>query len=156
MRHIYILWDLVSILLEIWRYFTNAQRSGNTKQRRRAWANSVQVRTCCLMKSSHYLDQCWLVLYDALQQSREDNIVRNTEDIDHLKRRVHMHFVRIRIGQQYAVHFLGRPTGNGLVPTRTSHHCANVDQDFCRYMVSLAHNWLTHLCPVENLWLNHR
>ena len=45
------------------------------------WSTLVQVMACCLMASSHYLNQCWLMVNEVLWHSPESNLPGNTQDI---------------------------------------------------------------------------
>ena len=53
----------------IWR-----QRSGSTL---------AQVMACCLKASSHYLNQCWLIISRVQWLSCEDNFIRDTSTMNH-------------------------------------------------------------------------
>ena len=56
----------------IWR-----QRSGSTL---------AQVMACCLTASSHYLNQCWLIISKVLWHSSEGIIMRRSEDTNQLNK----------------------------------------------------------------------
>ena len=41
----------------------------------------AQVMACCLMAPSHYLNQCWLIISEALWHSPQGNFTGNAQDI---------------------------------------------------------------------------
>ena len=43
----------------------------------------AQVMACCLMASSHYLEQCWLIINKIQWNSAEGNLTRETTVINH-------------------------------------------------------------------------
>ena len=46
----------------------------------RSWSTLVQAMACCLTATSHYLNQCWLIISKVLWHSSEDIIIRRVED----------------------------------------------------------------------------
>ena len=49
----------------------------------RTWSTLVQVVDCCTTASSHYLNQCSLIISEVLWYSSEDNFTRNAQDNYH-------------------------------------------------------------------------
>ena len=51
----------------------------------RQWSGSTlaQVMACCLKASSHYLNQCWLIISRVLWLSWEGNFIRDTTTMNH-------------------------------------------------------------------------
>ena len=46
----------------------------------------AQVMACCLTASSHYLNQCWLIISKVRWHSSEANIMRRSEDTNQLNK----------------------------------------------------------------------
>ena len=46
-----------------------------------SWSTLVQVMACCLMASSHYLNQCWLIIGEVFWYLLEDNFTGNAQHI---------------------------------------------------------------------------
>ena len=46
----------------------------------RTWSVLVQVMACCLLATSHYLNQYWLIISDIRWHSSEDIIIGKCED----------------------------------------------------------------------------
>ena len=44
-------------------------------------ATLAQVMTCCLTATSHYLDQCWLIISEVLWNSSENNFTSSAQDV---------------------------------------------------------------------------
>ena len=47
----------------------------------RTWSVLVQVMACCLTAPSHYLNQCWVIISEALWHSPEGNFKGNPQEI---------------------------------------------------------------------------
>ena len=43
------------------------------------WSTLVQVMACCLMATSHYLNQCWLIVYEVLVHFPLSNFTGNAQ-----------------------------------------------------------------------------
>ena len=46
-----------------------------------SWSTLVQVMACCLMASSHYLNQCWLIICEVFWYLLEDSFTGNAQHI---------------------------------------------------------------------------
>ena len=46
----------------------------------RSWSTLVQVMACCHQATSHYLNQCWLIISKVLWHSSEEIIIRRFGD----------------------------------------------------------------------------
>ena len=57
-------------------------RPSDTIWQHRSSSTLVQVMGCCCQATTHYLNQCWLIVSDIQWQSPEGNFVRNTSVIN--------------------------------------------------------------------------
>ena len=51
--------------------------------RQRSWSTLAQVMACCLKASSHYLNQCWLIISEVQWHSHKGNFTRDASTINH-------------------------------------------------------------------------
>ena len=49
----------------------------------RTWSTLAQVMACCLMASSHYLNQCWLIISKVQSHSSGNHFTKDTTAINH-------------------------------------------------------------------------
>ena len=56
----------------------NSLRPSDTIWRHRSMSTLAQVMACCLTASSHYLNQCWLMISEVLRHSPDSNFTENT------------------------------------------------------------------------------
>ena len=59
----------------------NALWSSNTIWWHGTGSTLVQIMACCLSAPNHYLNQCWLIISEALRHSLEGIFMRNAPDI---------------------------------------------------------------------------
>ena len=68
------LWNTTSIIDVV----VNSLRPSDAIWRHRSGSTLAQVMACCLTASSHYLNQCWLIICKVLWYSSEGNFIRDT------------------------------------------------------------------------------
>ena len=61
----------------------NSLRSSEAIWRHRSGSTLAQVMACCLTASSHYLNQCWLIISKVLWHSSQGNFMRDTSSTIH-------------------------------------------------------------------------
>ena len=63
------------------RLWSNLLWPGDNIWRHKTWSSLVQVMTCFLTAPSHYLNQCWLIISEALWHSPKCNFPGNAHGI---------------------------------------------------------------------------
>ena len=68
---------------QVTRVVINTLRPSDAIWQQRTGSTLAQVMACCLMAPSHYLNQCWLIIFTVLRISCEDNFTRDASIINH-------------------------------------------------------------------------
>ena len=63
-------------------FIVNSLWPGNAIWWHRSGSTLAQVIAWCLMTTSHYLNQSWLIIIDVLWHSRESDIIRNAHNLN--------------------------------------------------------------------------
>ena len=61
----------------------NSLRPSDTIRRHRSGSTLAQVMACCLTTTSHYLNQCWLIISKVKWHASEVNFIRDTSSAIH-------------------------------------------------------------------------
>ena len=63
------------------QFMVNSLWPSDTILQDKSWSTLVQVMACCLVASSHYLNQCWLISREVSWHSPEGNFKGNAPDM---------------------------------------------------------------------------